>query len=216
LFDELRRFEPFGELSPAGQTLLDQGAVRKSVPRDAALLHKGQPVSGAYLVLRGRLRVFSIAPNGNEATLYFIDLGETCVLALNCLFNDLLQHHQHQRRSAVPGSAGQPGWRRPLTMPSQTCAASSQCASWWSASSGTHALEQLFLHAPDARFLQRHRQRAAGVQRGCAHAAQRADVLGQRPVHQHRGLAFGAQAVQHAQRTRHLAGEMASPSLKTS
>ena len=34
--------------------------------------------------------VFTIAPNGTEATLYFIDPGETCVLALNCLFNDLL------------------------------------------------------------------------------------------------------------------------------
>jgi CRP/FNR family transcriptional regulator, anaerobic regulatory protein len=53
-------------------------------------VHKGQPVSGAYVVLAGRLRVFTIAPNGVEATLYFIDPGETCVLALNCLFNDLL------------------------------------------------------------------------------------------------------------------------------
>jgi CRP/FNR family transcriptional regulator len=47
-------------------------------------------VSGAYLVLSGRLRVFTIAPNGTEATLYFLDPGETCVLAINCLFNDLL------------------------------------------------------------------------------------------------------------------------------
>lgn len=109
MFDELRRFEPFAALSPAGQTLLAQGAVRKSVPRDAALLHKGQPVSGAYLVLRGRLRVFSIAPNGNEATLYFIDPGETCVLALNCLFNDLLYPAWVQAEAAstialIPGA----------------------------------------------------------------------------------------------------------------
>ena len=34
--------------------------------------------------------MFSIAPSGSEATLYSIDPGETCVLALNCLFNDLL------------------------------------------------------------------------------------------------------------------------------
>jgi hypothetical protein len=34
----------------------------------------------------GRLRVFTIAPNGTEATLYFLDPGETCVLAINCLF----------------------------------------------------------------------------------------------------------------------------------
>jgi CRP/FNR family transcriptional regulator len=28
--------------------------------------------------------------NGSEATLYFVNPGETCVLALNCLFNDHL------------------------------------------------------------------------------------------------------------------------------
>jgi len=88
--DGLECFEPFHRLSPEGKRLLAQGAVRKECPRAALALHKGQPVSGAYLVLSGRLRVFSLAPNGTEATLYFIEPGETCVLALNCLFNDLL------------------------------------------------------------------------------------------------------------------------------
>ena len=46
-------------------------------------------MSGAYVVLSARLRVFALAPNGTEATLYFIEPGETCVLALNCLFTDL-------------------------------------------------------------------------------------------------------------------------------
>ena len=36
------------------------------------------------------MRVFSLAPNATEATLYFIEPGETCVFALNSLFNDLL------------------------------------------------------------------------------------------------------------------------------
>jgi CRP/FNR family transcriptional regulator len=47
-------------------------------------------IAGAYIVLSGRLRVYSIAPNGNQSTFYFVDPGETCVLAMNCLFNDLL------------------------------------------------------------------------------------------------------------------------------
>ncbi|HTZ00114.1 MAG TPA: Crp/Fnr family transcriptional regulator, partial [Rhodocyclaceae bacterium] len=42
-----------------------------------------------YFVVRGRLRVYAVAPDGTEATLYFIDPGETCVFALNSLFNDL-------------------------------------------------------------------------------------------------------------------------------
>ncbi len=90
LLDEMERFEPFGNLSDQGKTLLAQGAVRKECARSSIALVRGQAVSGAYVVLSGRMRVFTLAPNGTEATLYFIDPGETCILALNCLFNDLL------------------------------------------------------------------------------------------------------------------------------
>lgn len=86
----LADMEPFRRLSEGGRKLLAQGQMTRSVGRAAPLLHKGQPVSGAYLVLEGRLRVFTISPGGTEATLYFVEPGETCVLALNCLFNDLL------------------------------------------------------------------------------------------------------------------------------
>lgn len=41
-------------------------------------------------MVSGNLRVFTLSPDGNEATLYLINPGETCVLALNCIFNDLL------------------------------------------------------------------------------------------------------------------------------
>lgn len=88
--DPLDHLEPFSRLGPPGKALLAHRVVRKRLARSAIVLHKGQPVSGAYLVLAGRLRVFTVAPNGAEATLYFIDPGETCVLALNCLFNDVL------------------------------------------------------------------------------------------------------------------------------
>jgi CRP/FNR family transcriptional regulator len=88
--DVLRRFEPFRELSPEARTLLGKGLVISNSKVTAPVLYKGQVVSGCYLVLSGKLRVFTIAPNGAEATLYFIDPGEICVLALNCLFNDLL------------------------------------------------------------------------------------------------------------------------------
>lgn len=87
---ELERFEPFRRLGAASRALLAAGTVQRAVDRSSTLLHKGQPVSGAYFVSEGRLRVFTVAPNGTEATLYFLDPGETCVLALNCLFNDLL------------------------------------------------------------------------------------------------------------------------------
>jgi CRP/FNR family transcriptional regulator len=87
---DLQRFEPFRSLSASAGNLLSQGVVLKRSRRSAAILHKGEPVSGAYVVLEGRLRVFTMSPSGAEATLYFIDPGEACVLAINCLFNDLL------------------------------------------------------------------------------------------------------------------------------
>jgi CRP/FNR family transcriptional regulator, anaerobic regulatory protein len=106
---QLRRFDAFKQLGTEGQALLRQGAVMKHSPKANAILHKGQIVSGAYVVLQGRLRVFTIAPNGTEATLYFVNSGEACVLAINCLFNDLLYPAWVQSESAtdvaiIPGA----------------------------------------------------------------------------------------------------------------
>ena len=90
--------------------------------------------------------------------------------------------------------------------PSQMLAASTRCGQLVVGQQRQHAFEEPLLGAPDAGLAQGQRQRLAVVER-VAHALERADVLGQRPVHQHRGLAFGLQAVEHAQRARHLAGE---------
>lgn len=79
----------FLHLSPAGEQLLERELLQVEFDQPTAVIHKGQAVSGAYLVLRGQLRVYTYTPQGTEATLYFIRPGETCVLALNCLFNDL-------------------------------------------------------------------------------------------------------------------------------
>jgi CRP/FNR family transcriptional regulator len=81
--------ESYLDLSPEGRQLLLDGVQRVKLQAPGEIIHKGQQVSGAYLVTRGQLRVFTYTPQGNEATLYFIRPGETCVLALNCLFNDL-------------------------------------------------------------------------------------------------------------------------------
>jgi CRP/FNR family transcriptional regulator len=99
---------PFERMSAGSRSVLEQGANFFDCPTGDVILHKGQPVSGAYLVLEGRLRVFTISPGGNEATLYFVDGGEACVLALNCLFNDLLypawvQAEADTRVAVVPG-----------------------------------------------------------------------------------------------------------------
>lgn len=76
-------------MSAEGRKLLEARLVRKLLPSASAVIHKGDRVSGAYFVLSGRLRVFTHTPTGKQATLYLIEPGETCVLALNSLFGDL-------------------------------------------------------------------------------------------------------------------------------
>jgi len=78
------------ELTPGARTELGRALQRRSVPKGRTIVEKGQEVSGAYFVLDGLLRVFAYSADGREATLYLIRPGETCVLALNSLFNDLL------------------------------------------------------------------------------------------------------------------------------
>jgi len=81
--------EVYRNLSSSGKDLFKREMVSKTIEKFTPVLHKGSKVAGAYIVLGGRLRVYSIAPNGAEATLYCIDPGETCVIALNCLFQSI-------------------------------------------------------------------------------------------------------------------------------
>jgi len=86
---ELRTLDVFRDLSATGQQMLECGMQLNHFDELKTIINKGNSVSGAYVVVRGRLRVYSISPGGNEATLYFINPGEICILALNCIFNNL-------------------------------------------------------------------------------------------------------------------------------
>lgn len=86
---ELRTLDVFRDLSSSGQQMLECGMQLNHFDELKTIINKGNSVSGAYVVVRGRLRVYSISPGGNEATLYFINPGEICILALNCIFNNL-------------------------------------------------------------------------------------------------------------------------------
>lgn len=96
-------------LSTAGQQLFMQQVISSDCPAGSTVLYKGQAVSGAYLVISGRLRVYSIGPDGNEATLYFLSAGEPCIFALNSLFNDLrypawVQAETTTKVAVIPGA----------------------------------------------------------------------------------------------------------------
>jgi CRP/FNR family transcriptional regulator len=106
---ELAHFPAFRNLSAAGKQLLGQGMTQKEFISGTQLLHKGQAVSGAYFVIQGRLRIYTLSSSGLEATLYSVEPGETCAFALNSLFNDLLypawvQAECHSTVAIIPGA----------------------------------------------------------------------------------------------------------------
>lgn len=105
---ELSRIAAFRELSSDGRRRLETGALVYRFPRGKTIIERGSEVSGAYFVLGGALRVFTLLPGGKEATLYPLRPGETCVLAMNSLFNDLLypawvQVEETAEVAVVPG-----------------------------------------------------------------------------------------------------------------
>ena len=51
------------------------------------LLHPGDTVSGAYFVSDGAIRIYYVDAEGREGTLYRIERGQSCILALNSLFS---------------------------------------------------------------------------------------------------------------------------------
>ncbi len=83
----LSQYPFIAELSPdARQALRSQVRLREVPPR-TALIHRGQDVGGVYLVESGSLRVYYIDRNGREGTLYWVEPGDSCVLAVNAVFN---------------------------------------------------------------------------------------------------------------------------------
>ncbi len=84
------RFPFLNELSANSRELLDRTAQHESVQGKQILIQKGDPVNGVYLVEEGLLRVYTISPQGKESTLYWIQPGESCILAMNCTFSDVL------------------------------------------------------------------------------------------------------------------------------
>lgn len=83
----VRRFPFVGGLSPAGLATLRTLPVTRLPPR-RQVLRRGEPAGGAYLVLSGVLRVHYVGADGREATLYRVESGQTCVLALSATFSD--------------------------------------------------------------------------------------------------------------------------------
>lgn len=83
------RFPWVEALSPEGRACLAAGLERHRVPAGRLLIRKGESVGGAYLVEKGLLRIYELGPTGREQTLYWVGEGESCILALNCVFSEM-------------------------------------------------------------------------------------------------------------------------------
>ncbi len=75
------RFPFLRGLSTEGRRELYTLPAKRIGPR-RSLLRRGDRADGAYLVTGGALRVFYLTAAGREATLYHVETGGTCVLAL--------------------------------------------------------------------------------------------------------------------------------------
>ncbi|MEZ5850428.1 MAG: Crp/Fnr family transcriptional regulator [Hyphomicrobiaceae bacterium] len=86
---DLSLFPFLAGLQPASQLLLAERTRRISCPTSTHLVSRGDKVAGAYLVVRGALRVYYVSAEGREGTLYWVEPGQSCILALNCTFSRL-------------------------------------------------------------------------------------------------------------------------------
>ena len=82
-------FPSLRDLAPSSLALLETSARRSACEGGTQLIARGDLVAGAYLVERGALRVYYVSAEGREGTLYWIEPGQSCILAINCMFSRL-------------------------------------------------------------------------------------------------------------------------------
>jgi CRP-like cAMP-binding protein len=66
------RLDLLESLTSEGRTRFEQAAQAVSFDKGAMPILKGDAITGAYIVKRGRLRVTALSAEGREATLYAI------------------------------------------------------------------------------------------------------------------------------------------------
>jgi CRP/FNR family transcriptional regulator len=95
-------------MTPANRQTLESSLRRISCEAQTHLVARGDEVAGAYLVEEGALRVYYTSEDGREGTLYWVEPGQSCILALNCTFSRLaypawVESDGATRFSIVPG-----------------------------------------------------------------------------------------------------------------
>jgi len=87
--DALQGRLPFySTLGEEGRRLLARGIRTVHAAPGSTLLSQGDPVAGVYFIEAGAVRVHYLDAQGHDGTLYRLEPGEACVLALNCVFSE--------------------------------------------------------------------------------------------------------------------------------
>jgi CRP/FNR family transcriptional regulator, anaerobic regulatory protein len=100
---------PFvNSMAPDSRGALQAALRRISCKGGTHLVARGDEVAGAYLVEEGALRVYYTSEDGREGTLYWVEPGQTCILALNSTFSRLaypawVESDGDTRFAIVPG-----------------------------------------------------------------------------------------------------------------
>ena len=79
-------FPFFSELNARGRSRLLGATRHVRLPPYAKVIERGDEVAGVHLVEAGALRIYYVSSEGREGTLYWVDPGQSCIIALNCLF----------------------------------------------------------------------------------------------------------------------------------
>lgn len=86
---DLEGFSFVRDLAPESRARLRLEVVQKAAEPGSNILRPGDVVDGVYLVRSGAIRVYYLDAEGREGTLYWIEPGESCILALNSLFTGI-------------------------------------------------------------------------------------------------------------------------------
>lgn len=62
-------------------------ATRAVIPKGKIISSEGDKCTGFSFVLNGSIKVYKIAENGREITLYYLNKGESCILTASCILS---------------------------------------------------------------------------------------------------------------------------------
>lgn len=87
--EALDEFAFIRAMRPETRERLRHGLSLSVVAPNASIMSPGDVVHGVYLIRAGSVRVYYLDAEGREGTLYWIEAGQSCILALNSLFTEI-------------------------------------------------------------------------------------------------------------------------------